>query len=58
MTIEQKIFKELSQGSAAEVDDYYKTLLKQKNLITRDIKDNINQNQKIYLTKLERDPKN
>ncbi|CAX41067.1 U1 SNP1-associating protein, putative [Candida dubliniensis CD36] len=53
LTIEQKIFKELSQGSAAEVDDYYKTLLKQKNLITRDIKDNINQNQKniLQLTK-------
>lgn len=48
-TIEQKIFKELGHGSAAEVDDYYKTLKKQNQVITRDIKENINQNQKNIL---------
>ncbi|KAI5964506.1 EXO84 [Candida theae] len=53
LSIEQKIFKELGHGSAAEVDDYYKTLKKQNQLITRDIKENINQNQKniLQLTK-------
>ncbi|KAG5419729.1 EXO84 [Candida metapsilosis] len=49
VTVEEKIFKELGQGSAAEVDDYYKTLKKQNQIITRDIKDNINQNQKNIL---------
>ncbi|KAI5968598.1 EXO84 [Candida margitis] len=48
-TIEQKIFQELGHGSAAEVDDYYKTLKKQNQVITRDIKENINQNQKNIL---------
>ncbi|CAL1211176.1 unnamed protein product [Candida parapsilosis] len=48
-TIEQKISKELGNGSAAEVDDYYKTLKKQNQIITRDIKENINQNQKNIL---------
>ncbi|KAI5963022.1 EXO84 [Candida pseudojiufengensis] len=48
-TIEQKIINELGQGSAAEVDDYYKSLVKQKQLIDRDIKQNINQNQKNIL---------
>ncbi|RCK57770.1 Exocyst complex component EXO84 [Candida viswanathii] len=49
LSIEQKISKEISQGSAAEIDDYYKTLMKQRDLITRDMKDNINQNQKNIL---------
>ncbi|CAK9440173.1 uncharacterized protein LODBEIA_P42730 [Lodderomyces beijingensis] len=49
LTIKQKIFQELDQGSAAEIDDYYKTLLKQNQIITRDIKENINQNQKNIL---------
>ncbi|KAI5956803.1 EXO84 [Candida jiufengensis] len=49
LTIEQKIINELGQGSAAEVDDYYKSLVKQKQLIDRDIKENINQNQKNIL---------
>lgn len=49
LSIAQKISKEISQGSAAEIDDYYKTLLKQRDLIKRDMKDNINQNQKNIL---------
>lgn len=47
--IETKIFGELSNGTATEIDDYYKVLVKQKALITRDMKSNINQNQKNIL---------
>lgn len=47
--IETKIFGELSHGTATEIDDYYKVLVKQKALITRDMKGNINQNQKNIL---------
>ncbi|CUM64291.1 uncharacterized protein PRCAT00001889001 [Priceomyces carsonii] len=55
--IEKKIFKELSNGTATEIDDYYKVLVKQKSLITKDIKTSINQNQQniIELTKELRD---
>lgn len=49
MNIEKKIFQDLANGTAAEVDDYYNLLIKQKALITRDIKTNINQNQKNIL---------
>ncbi|ODV81835.1 uncharacterized protein CANTADRAFT_19444 [Suhomyces tanzawaensis NRRL Y-17324] len=47
--IEAKIFRDLSQGTASEIDDYYKLLVKQNTVITRDIKSNINQNQKNIL---------
>lgn len=47
--IEDKIVNQLSYGSAAEIDDYYKVLNKQKLIVTRDIKANINQNQKNIL---------
>lgn len=49
MNIEKKIFQDLANGTASEIDDYYKLLVKQKGLITRDIKSNINQNQKNIL---------
>ncbi|RLV96560.1 Exocyst complex component EXO84 [Spathaspora sp. JA1] len=49
LTIEERIFKELSNGSAQDVDDYYKSLVKQKQLIDKDIKDNINLNQRNIL---------
>ncbi|KAK6458262.1 Cullin repeat-like-containing domain protein [Scheffersomyces xylosifermentans] len=49
LNIEEKIFNDLANGSAAEIDDYYKLLTKQKAIITRDIKENINQNQKNIL---------
>lgn len=48
-SIEAKITKELAHGTATEIDDYYQILIKQKALITRDIKANINQNQKNIL---------
>lgn len=48
-SIESKITKELAHGTATEIDDYYQILLKQKALITKDIKTNINQNQKNIL---------
>lgn len=47
--IETKIFGELSNGTATEIDDYFKVLVKQKALITKDMKSNINQNQKNIL---------
>lgn len=47
--INKKIMEDLSNGTAAEIDDYYKVLTKQKAVVTRDLKDNINQNQKHIL---------
>lgn len=49
VNIEAKIFGELANGTATEIDDYYKVLVKQKALINRDMKSNINQNQKNIL---------
>lgn len=47
--VEKKISTDLANGSAADIDDYYKLLQKQKALVIRDIKQNINQNQKNIL---------
>lgn len=47
--LESKLKNELANGTAAEIDDYYKILLKNRAVVTRDIKDNINQNQKNIL---------
>lgn len=47
--IEARIITELSSGTASEIDDYYKVLVKQKALLDRDIKANINQNQRNIL---------
>lgn len=41
-----KITNDLSNATAGEIDEYYKVLVKNKAVVTRDIKDNINQNQK------------
>lgn len=46
LTILQEILKGLDQSTAGDIDDYYKSLVKQKQIVTRDFKDNINQNQK------------
>lgn len=47
--IETKISRELAHGLATEIDDYFKVLQQQKDIITRDLKGNINQNQKHIL---------
>lgn len=47
--LESKLKTELANSTAAEIDDYYKILLKNKATVTRDIKENINQNQKNIL---------
>lgn len=44
-----KVLGDLSGGTAAEIDDYYKVLTKQQTIVNRDIKDNINENQKNIL---------
>lgn len=47
--INKKIMEDLSNGTAAEIDDYYKVLTKQKAVVTKNLKENINQNQKHIL---------
>lgn len=47
--IEATILNKLSNGTAGEIDDHYKFLVKKKALVTRDIKENINENQKNIL---------
>lgn len=47
--VESKIKGDLSRGTATDIEDYFEVLRKQKLLVTRDIKNNINQNQKNIL---------
>ncbi|KAK6203406.1 Cullin repeat-like-containing domain protein [Scheffersomyces amazonensis] len=47
--IESKLYSDLSNGSATEIYDYFQVLSKQKETIERDIKKNINENQKNIL---------
>ena len=44
-----RILADLSNGTALQIDDYYNLLVKQRAVITRDIKENINENQKYVL---------
>lgn len=46
---ESKIAEELENGTATEIDEYYQLLTKQKGVINRDIKSNIDKNQKHIL---------
>ncbi|CAH2350405.1 putative exocyst complex component Exo84p [[Candida] railenensis] len=47
--VNTRIMGDLAGGTAAEIDEYYKVLTKQKAVVTRDIKENINENQKNIL---------
>lgn len=47
--INSKIMQELSNGTAVEINDYFKVLTKQQAIVTRDLKSNINENQKNIL---------
>lgn len=49
LNIEAKIFQDLAHGTAAQIDDYFNLLVKQKAIIAKDMKANINQNQKNVL---------
>lgn len=53
---EEQIYKILGSGTAKEIDDYYKVLQQKKAVLTKDIKDNINQNQQ-YILELTSDLK-
>lgn len=47
--VEHRITRDLANATATEIDDYYKSLVHQRNLVDRRIKENINQNQKNIL---------
>ncbi|KAK6460738.1 Cullin repeat-like-containing domain protein [Scheffersomyces coipomensis] len=47
--IESKLYADLTNGSASEIYDYFQVLTKQREVIERDIKKNINENQKNIL---------
>lgn len=53
---EEQIYKMLGSGTAKEIDDYYKVLQQKKATLTKEIKDNINQNQR-YILELTTDLK-
>ncbi|KAG7193881.1 exocyst complex component exo84 [Scheffersomyces spartinae] len=47
--VEHRITRDLANATATEIDDYYRSLIQQRNLVDRQIKLNINQNQKNIL---------
>ncbi|EGV61558.1 exocyst complex component exo84 [Yamadazyma tenuis] len=47
--INSRLLDDLANGTAAEIDDYYKVLVKQRAVVERDIKNSINENQKNIL---------